>query len=105
MPLDVDMTPRRAASVAETIEKGLKMRVKMLEERMAAPDGATVIRLEKDEVYDLPEDLATRYVERGRAELAEVEAIVEEPGEDDPAGERGSEEPASDPPRPARRRK
>lgn len=43
------------------------MRVTMIEDRNAAPDGVTVERLLAGESYDLPDGLAADYVERGQA--------------------------------------
>lgn len=50
------------------------MRVTMTETRLAAPDGVTVVQLEEGGSYDLPDDLAGSYVERGLAVAGEAKA-------------------------------
>lgn len=69
------------------------MNVKMLETRSAAPDGATVVRLLEGETYDLPEDLAQVYIDRGRA-VAVDPAPVAEAAEAPPDGEPAPPKPA-----------
>lgn len=46
------------------------MQVRMTEAREASIDGTTVTRYEAGEVYDVPEDLAARWITRGHAEQA-----------------------------------
>lgn len=41
------------------------MRVRMLETKEAAPDGIHVVKLETGSDYELPDDLARRYLARG----------------------------------------
>lgn len=43
------------------------MRVTMVENRNAAPDGVTVVRLAVGDTVDLPDELASRYVGLGFA--------------------------------------
>lgn len=45
------------------------MRVTMTESRQAAPDGVHVVSLMAGNEYDLPDHLATKYIERGLAVL------------------------------------
>lgn len=48
------------------------MRVKMLQDETAAPDGIHVERLRAGEIYEVPDFLASRYVESGIAEAKEL---------------------------------
>lgn len=64
------------------------MRVTMIESRQAAPDGVHVVSLMAGTEYDLPDFLATKYIERGQARL---------PGEEkaQPAAPENKAEPAA----------
>lgn len=46
------------------------MNVTMTEDRQAALDGVTVVLLRAGDSYDLPDELAARYLERGAAVAA-----------------------------------
>jgi len=59
---------RRAAPTGKEVRT---MRVKMLENREAALDGVTIIRLQAGDVVEMPQGLAERYLERGFAEPTE----------------------------------
>lgn len=54
------------------------MRITMNESRQAAPDGIHVVRLAAGETYDLPDDLARRYVDRGIAVAEKAEKAAPE---------------------------
>ena len=63
------------------------MRVTMIEDRQAAPDGSTVVSLIAGESYTLPDDLAERYIARGlaRPEGAEHAPTAKGPAPEDKA--------------------
>lgn len=52
----------------------------MLEDKVAAPDGVTSVPLAAGEVYELPDWLAARYVDRGVGEVAKAAAAVKDAG-------------------------
>lgn len=61
------------------------MRVKMKEDKQAAPDGIEVVDLEKGKTYELPDELAKAFIEQDLAVAVKgkkaPETKVEEPEE------------------------
>lgn len=55
------------------------MHVRMNETRLAAPDGIRVVELEAGQVYDLPDEMAERYLERSLARPADEEPAPQAP--------------------------
>lgn len=77
MPLAWGRTIRRAAPANE--EGPTTMNVTMLKQKACYPDGITAVVLEDGETYDLPERLATSFIENGIAEPATKLAGVKVP--------------------------
>ena len=100
----------RVVGTGETYERESKMRVTMKESRRSAPDGVNVVFLDAGESYELPDELAASYLERGiaAAESAKVEVVEEsKPAEDEPDlddKDDGGAEESKPAPRPRRRR-
>jgi hypothetical protein len=104
VPLDWNPRTIPRAALASVTSKEQQMRVKITETREAAPDGITVVRLEKGEVYDLPEDFAQRAIEKGRAEPAADEPPAEDAPNADDSEEPAADEPPAEEKKPSRRR-
>jgi hypothetical protein len=67
----------------KTKEKSMKVRMK--ENKQAAPDGITVINYEKGKIYDMPDELDEAFIDQGLAAALKLkkpgETKVEEPDE------------------------
>jgi hypothetical protein len=74
------------------------MKVTMIEDRTSAPDGLNVVLLRAGETYDLPEELALSYIQRGRATASESpDEPTADPAVEDKADEPVDENTSADP--------
>jgi hypothetical protein len=55
------------------------MKLKMKKTMPGSPDGITVNLYKKDEIYDIPESLATVFLDNDLAEKASITAKIVEP--------------------------
>ena len=74
------------------------MRVKMLESKAASLDGASIVKLEKGEVYEVRDELAERLVDKGSARPASEKAQPTQPASAESENQETETEPEAAPP-------
>ena len=64
------------------------MKIKMLMDAGGCPDGIKLVHYKKDEVYDLPADLAGCFISRGEGEVVKEKEAAPENKAEAPAVEK-----------------
>ena len=76
-----ELRPIKHTTVFDLLKKEKKMRVRMLKDHRASFDGNNELSLERGKVYDAPERLAGRWLEKG---IAMEDKAIDPPKETKP---------------------